>query len=73
MLIDKKPFKLVAVALANKIGREAGTEDSLLDAIFGQRLQVLVEARNILNSCRNCGKAGSSSRIRFQSSVYRNR
>ena len=30
----------------------------------GTRLQVLVDARNILNSCRNRGKAGSSSRIR---------
>jgi hypothetical protein len=53
-----------AVALANKIGSEAGTEDSVLDAICGTRLQVLVDARNILNSCRNRGKAGSSSRIR---------
>ena len=34
-LIDKKPFKLVAVALANKIGSEAGTEDNVLDAICG--------------------------------------
>jgi hypothetical protein len=34
-LIDKKPFKLVAVALANKISSEAGIEDSVLDAICG--------------------------------------
>jgi hypothetical protein len=46
-------------------GRESQKiPDASVGESAGIRLQVLVEARNLLNSCRNRGKAGSSSRIR---------
>jgi hypothetical protein len=59
-----EPVASVSARRFKKIGSEAALRTACWMRFAGTLLQVLVEAKNILSSCRNRGKAGSSSRIR---------